>query len=349
MDESNGVTSKKARHINIPVFIPHLGCPNNCVFCNQRSISGHGDFDISSVRGEIEAAVRTIDYSSCEVEIAFFGGSFTGIDRSDMTYLLSLASEYIESGKASAVRISTRPDYINDEILDILGKYHVTDIELGLQSMDDEVLALSKRGHTAEIARNACRMIKKRGFRLVGQMMIGLPGSDIGKEISTAGEIASLCDGARIYPTVVFSDTELCEMMKSGEYIPLSLDDAVIRSEAALNVFINAGIQVLRLGLCASDNLSDPEKAVAGAGHSALGELVYGEHYMRIMREYISKNQLCLSGKRVIIHAPSSEVSKVSGQRKKNKQRLISEYGAADVKIIADDSLSEYEIRIEAF
>ena len=338
---------KKPRHINIPIFIPHLGCPNNCVFCNQRSISGHGDFDITSVRGEIETAVSTVDYSSSEVEIAFFGGSFTGIDRDEMIYLLSVAKEYIDAGKAGAVRISTRPDYIDDEILDILEKYRVTDIELGLQSMDDGVLALSKRGHTAKTAKNACCLIKSRGFTLVGQMMIGLPGSDIGKEVATAEEIASLCDGARIYPTVVFEGTELCEMTRSGEYLPLSLDDAVIRSEAALDVFIKAGIPVLRLGLCASDNLSDPEKAVAGAGHSALGELVYGEHYMRVMRDYIGRNKLDLSGKRVILHAPPGEISKVSGQKKKNKRRLISEFGAADVRIAADDTLCEYEVRIE--
>ena len=334
------------RHINIPIFIPHLGCPNNCVFCNQRSISGHGDFDIGSVRGELERAVSTLD-SDADVEIAFFGGSFTGIDRGEMIYLLSLAKEYIDSGAARSVRISTRPDYIDGEILDILEKYRVTDIELGLQSMDDRVLALSKRGHTSETARKACRMISERGFGLVGQMMIGLPGSDIASEVATAEEIASLCGGARIYPTVVFDGTELCDMTSSGEYRPLTLDDAVIRSEAALNVFIRAGIPVLRLGLCASDNLSDPEKAVAGANHSAIGELVYGEHYMRVLREYIAEHRLSLEGKRVTVCAPVGEVSKVSGQKRKNKLRLKGEYGALDVKVIEDPALGKYEVRIE--
>lgn len=335
------------RHINIPIFIPHLGCPNNCVFCNQRSISGHGDFDISSVRNELERAVSTIDYEKCEVEIAFFGGSFTGIDRGDMVYLLSLAKEYIDAGKAQSVRLSTRPDYIDREILDILESYRVTDIELGLQSMDDEVLELSKRGHTAECARSACRLIKEYGFNLIGQMMIGLPGSDIEKEIGTAKEISSLCDGSRIYPTVVFDETELCSMMHSGEYQPLSIDDAVVRSEAALNVFIKAGKPVIRIGLCASDNLSDPEKAVAGAGHSALGELVYGEHYMRVMREYIKEHRLELTGRRVIVSAPRGEVSKVAGQKKINKQRLIREYGAVDVRVAEDDRLYKYSVKIE--
>lgn len=335
------------RHINIPIFIPHLGCPNNCVFCNQRSISGHGDFVLESVRDELENAISTIDYSVCEVEIAFFGGSFTGIDRSDMIYLLSLAKEYIDAKKAQSIRLSTRPDYISEEILDILEEYSVTDIELGLQSMDDRVLAASKRGHTAETARMACKMIRERGFTLVGQMMIGLPCGNIENELLTAREIAGLCDGARIYPTVVFSETELCEMMRCGEYRPLSLDDAVIRSEAALDVFIKAGIPVLRLGLCASDNLSDPEKAVAGAGHSALGELVYGEHYMRLIREKLELLKEPIAGKNILIMAPRGATSKVIGQKGRNRKRIISEYGAKRVRVTESDSLNEYELFIE--
>lgn len=335
------------RHINIPIFIPHLGCPNNCVFCNQRSISGHGDFDISSVRDEIERAVSTVDYSSSEVEIAFFGGSFTGIDRNDMVYLLSLAKEYIDKGKAQSVRLSTRPDYISEEILDILEEYCVTDIELGLQSMDDKVLEASRRGHTSKQAEDACKMIKKRKFNLVGQMMIGLPQSTLESEVATAEKIVELCDKARIYPTVVFEDTELCEMMRCGVYKPLTLPDAVKRSEAALNVFLKAGKQVIRIGLCASDNLSDPEKAVDGANHSALGELVYGEHYMRLIREYIKEQDISVEGKDILIKVPHGEVSKVIGQKKANKLRLIDEYKVRSVKVTEDDILSDMSVRID--
>lgn len=335
------------RHINIPIFIPHLGCPNNCVFCNQRSISGHGDFDISSVRDEIEAAVATIDYSSCEVEIAFFGGSFTGIDRNDMIYLLSLAKKYIDSGKAQSVRLSTRPDYINDEILDILEKYLVTDVELGLQSMDDEVLTASKRGHTVRDAIYACELIKKRNFKLIGQMMIGLPCSNIEKEIKTAEIISSLCDGARIYPTVVFEDTELCEMMRQGMYKPLELSDAVVRSEAALNVFLKADKPVIRIGLCASDNLSDPQKAVGGANHSALGELVYGEHYMRVIDDHISTLKTELSGRNIVLKVPCGEVSKAVGQKRKNILRMIEKYGISRIKVEEDEKLPIYSVTVE--
>ena len=142
------------RHINIPIFIPHLGCPNNCVFCNQRSISGHEEFNISSVREEIEAVLSTVGADDV-CEIAFFGGSFTGIDRGLMTELLDIAEEYVAAKKVESIRLSTRPDYISEEILDILSRYSVKTIELGLQSMCDEVLETSKRGHTKECAERA--------------------------------------------------------------------------------------------------------------------------------------------------------------------------------------------------
>ena len=334
------------RHVNIPIFIPHLGCKNACVFCNQRRISGKSEFDITSVEGELERAVSTIDYERCEVEIAFFGGSFTGIDRGDMLYLLGLAKKYIELGLAQAVRISTRPDYIDDEILDILAEYKVTDIELGLQSMSDRVLAASKRGHTAECARNACRLINSRGFRLVGQMMIGLPESTLADELATADEIAGLCGAARIYPTVVFRDTELCTM---ESYTPLCMSDAVMRSEEVLNLFIGRGIPVIRLGLCAADNLFEPGTIVGGAYHSAFGELVYGEHYYRVMRDYIALHGLAdeIRGKNITIYVPVGETSKASGQKRANKLRLQNEYNVKNVRIIENPELFWYNIKIE--
>lgn len=341
------------RHVNIPIFIPHLGCKNACVFCNQRRISGKAAFNINSVEAELVRSCGTIDYEKCEVEIAFFGGSFTGIDRSDMLYLLGLAKKYVELGKAQAVRLSTRPDYIDDEILGILAEYRVTDIELGLQSMNDRVLTASKRGHTAECARAACRLIKSRGFKLVGQMMIGLPESTLADELETAREISELCDAARIYPTVVFRDTELCDMTTANNgnplYTPLCMSDAVKRSEEVLNVFIGNNIPVIRLGLCAADNLFEAGTIVGGAYHSAFGELVYGEHYYRLMREYIADHQLTdeIRGSDIIIYVPKGETSKASGQKRLNKCRLQNEYSVNNVKIVEKPELFWYNIRIE--
>ena len=178
------------RHINIPIFVPHLGCPHTCVFCNQRSISGHLDFDPVTVRDEIENALSTL--GERDAEIAFFGGSFTGIDRSLMLYLLGVAKEYIDSGKVSGIRLSTRPDYIDREILDILRDHGVTAVELGLQSMSDRVLSSCSRGHDSSTAERACALVCEYGFELVGQMMIGLPQSSAEDEIYTAEKLCEM-------------------------------------------------------------------------------------------------------------------------------------------------------------
>lgn len=250
------------RHVNIPIFIPHLGCPNMCVFCNQRLISGKSQFDISSVRNEIDTALATIP-TGTETEIAFFGGSFTGIDRGLMVSLLDIAKEYAEAGKIGSIRLSTRPDYIDTEILDILKKYPVGTIELGIQSMDDKVLAASKRGHTAAQSVNACRLIRQYGFELIGQMMVGLPQADSKSEIDTAEAICSFgVAGARVYPTVVFRGTELAAMSETDLYIPLDTETAVMRTKNVLAIFTEHRVPVIRVGLCSSDHLASDEEVI---------------------------------------------------------------------------------------
>nr|MBQ4318123.1 radical SAM protein [Clostridia bacterium] len=306
----------KRRNINVPIFIPHLGCPNDCVFCNQRTISGHRTFDIKSAEAELDTALSTLP-DNAHVEIAFFGGSFTGIDRSDMTALLDMAASRIADGKAESIRLSTRPDYIDDEILSILSSYPVRVIELGLQSLCDNVLCASKRGHTAKDAENACRLIKAAGFTLVGQMMLGLPLSTREDEITTARLICEYgCDAARIYPTAVLCGTELAEMTKRGEYTPLPLDEAVSRAADVLEVFIPNKLPVIRLGLHASDVLFD--EIAAGEYHAAIGELAYSEYYMRMIRRLLDCHG-DISGKALRINVPMGEVSKVIGQKRKNK------------------------------
>ena len=273
------------RHINIPIFIPHLGCPNQCVFCNQRTISGVQSFEVSSVKRTIEDSLSTISPED-EVEIAFFGGSFTGIDRDLMCQLLEIAYEYVKTGAVSSIRCSTRPDYINTEILDILSKFGVKVIELGLQSTDEAVLLKTKRGHSLLDEARACELIVSYGFTLIGQMMIGLPDSTLESEIKTAEFIInSGASGARIYPTVVFHSTELCEMARRGEYTPLSLTDAVVRSATVMKRFVEAGVEVIRVGLCSSENLSQDTTYFAGPNHPALGELVENELYYEIIKK----------------------------------------------------------------
>ena len=331
-------------HVNIPVFIPHLGCPNQCVFCNQRAISGVSEFKAESVIEIIDEALSTVDASQ-EAEIAFFGGSFTGIDRNLMISLLEIAKKYIDAGRVASIRLSTRPDYIDEEIINILKKYGVKTVELGLQSISDDVLLLTKRGHGFKEEADACRMIVESGIELVGQMMIGLPGSSLEKELECADFIIkSGARGARIYPTVVFYETELCEMAKAGIYEPISTDEAVIRCAAVFEKFYEAGVSVIRIGLHSSENLTSSDSCYAGPNHPALGELVINEFfYKRISRE-LSKYET--KDKTVTVYAPRGALSKAVGQKQKNKKRLAAEL-SAEVIFSESNELSNYDFFVK--
>ena len=333
------------KHVNIAIFIPHLGCPNQCVFCNQRSISGVTEFDVSNVEETIEAALVTIP-DDFIVEIAFFGGSFTGIDRDLMIELLQIAYAYVKAGRVSHIRCSTRPDYINPEILEILKQYGVKVIELGLQSTSEGVLAATKRGHTLSDEINACKLIVEYGFDLVGQMMIGLPGSTLEDEINTARFIiGSGAVGARIYPTVVFKETELCSLTENGEYIPLSLDDAVNRSAKILKLFLSSGVKVIRIGLCSSENLSSEDTYFAGPNHAAIGELVENRIYYDVINEKIK--DIDFDEKSVLkIYVARGCLSKAIGQRKKNKFLLAKILGTDNISFLESDDLDLYEVLV---
>ena len=334
------------RHINIPVFIPHLGCPNTCVFCNQRVISGVSKFDLNSVKKIIDENLSSTT-SNDEVEIAFFGGSFTGIDRELMISLLEIGHGYICSGDVDSIRCSTRPDYINEEILSILKKYGVKTIELGLQSADDNVLKITQRGHDFESEKNACRLITEYGFDLVGQMMIGLPGSNHDTELATADFIISVgAKGARIYPTVVFHDTELCCMAKRGEYEALSMDEAIDRSAKVLEKFIDAGVEVIRIGLCSSDNLMSDNTYYAGPNHPALGELVINELYYKRIIKQLSETHT--SDKFDLeIFVSSGCLSKAIGQKRKNKFRLLEDPRIRSVRFSERKDIKIYEVLLK--
>ena len=337
--------SSAKKHINIPVFIPHLGCPNNCVFCNQRSISGKKEFVAESVIPEIEEVLSTVKPNQ-EAEIAFFGGSFTGIDRELMISLLEIGQKYIDSGKVSGLRLSTRPDYISPEIIEILSRYGVKTVELGIQSMDDKVLKASKRGHTKEQTEAACKMIKNAGFSLIGQMMVGLPEADVESEKNTARRICEMgADGARIYPTVVFYDTELCEMSKEGRYTPLSEADAVERTKEVLKVFDFNGVPCIRIGLCASENLSSPDTVYGGANHSAIGEMAISELFYEKMDELLAN--LEKRGRHITFYVSKGCTSKAVGQKRKNILRLCSKYSLLGIKIVEKSEILGYNIIID--
>lgn len=289
---------------------------------------------MSEARGRIEAALETIPKEN-EVEIAFFGGSFTGIDRALMIDLLELAQQYVSAGRVSSIRLSTRPDYISDEILSILSRYAVKTIELGLQSMDDGVLLATERGHTAVQAREACRAVVRAGFSLVGQMMIGLPESDLQKEFQTAREIVALgASAVRIYPTVVFRDTPLCQMMESGAYHALTVEEAVSRSAEVLRIFIQNNVPCIRIGLCSSESLTSPREVAAGPNHPALGELVWSAYYYDEIKDAL--NCAGLVGGEVLLRVPRGLESKIAGQRRRNIERIKREADTRICKIVGD-------------
>ena len=264
------------KHANVALFVPHKGCKHACSFCNQTTISGANAAPTpDDVRRACEIAVNSQKCNPEESEIAFFGGSFTAIERDYMRALLAAALPYIQGGFFRGVRISTRPDCINREILSELKDFGVTSIELGAQSMSDAVLYANRRGHTANDVRRASRLICEAGFSLGLQMMTGLYLSDDETDLRSAEELIALQpDCVRIYPTVVLEGTHLAALYKSGDYTPQTLDSAVPLCAKLLLRFHEAGIPVIRLGLHSGGNVEDGY--LAGAYHPAFRELCEG-------------------------------------------------------------------------
>lgn len=319
---------------NISIFVPHQGCPCACSFCNQKTITGQNELPTADdVRNAVDTALRKKEY---EYEIAFFGGSFTSIDREYMLELLEAAYPYVKSGQVKGIRISTRPDCIDHEVLDILKKYGVTSIELGAQSMDDEVLEANRRGHTAQDICNASELIKEYGFELGLQMMTGLYKDTAEKSIETAKKIIELAPSTvRIYPTVVLKGTYLAELYLKEEYTPLNADDSAELCAILVPMFENAGIKIIRLGLHSSRDIK--ENMLVGGFHDSFGELVKS----RIMVNKI----LELPPADYQVYVNPRSVSKLKGNKKSNIYLLIER--GYNIKIITDNGLGVDELRIK--
>ena len=335
------------RHINIPIFIPHLGCPNQCIFCNQKYISGTIEFDESSVVQTIESILSTVKNDDI-CEIAFFGGSFTGIDRNLMIRLLNLAQKYVNQKKAIGIRMSTRPDYISQEIIDILKNYTITYVELGIQSMNDEILSYLKRGHTEKDTINAARLLNKNGIRFVGQMMIGLPKATQEDEIYCAKQICQLgASGARIYPTLVFKHTELEELTINGDYNPLVLEDAIDRSALLLKEFVNNKVDCIRIGLCDSENLHSEDTFVAGPNSPSIGEMVKSKMFYSIICDKLKDNTCDLLNKNLLIYCSKGTISQIIGHKRCNISKLKNTFGFKTIKVIENSNLKNNEITLK--
>lgn len=327
------------KHASISIFVPHLACPNNCIFCNQRKISGVQEPQ-QNIRETLKKAVAALPDKFTQVDIAFFGGSFTGIEETLMRSYLSAAAQIRrESDRVTGIRISTRPDYINEPILNILEEYGVTAVELGAQSMRDDILQKAGRGHTAQQIIQATRLLQKRNFETVLQFMPGLPGDTDETILDTASKIAALSpDGVRIYPCVVIHQTELYELYKRGEYTPLQTEHAVELCAEMVPMFRKKNIQILRIGLHSCD-LVQTQSVAAGPFHPAFGELVRQRIYLNTA---IKSMRLRRPSTDEILWVGKGYASQMTGNKRKNILILQEMFDRRF--IVKEKQLQEFEI-----
>lgn len=334
------------KHYTIPLFVPHLGCPCQCSFCNQKVITGIRQLTPEEARCRIEAHLTTIP-SNATVEIAFFGGSFTAIPRDHMEALLQIAYPYVKTGRVSSVRISTRPDAIDPTVLRLLSQYGVKTIELGIQSISDRVLTACNRGHIAADSIRAAKLILEHGFVLGGQMMVGLPSSSPEDELQTAAAIIEMgAREARIYPVIVFANTPLALDTARGLYTPLSVSDAVDRIAPVLERFLQAGVKILRIGLCENESLHTQGQLIGGANHPAMGELCYSALYQKRIAEQLTRLQIPQNSNLKISVAPG-KLSMAIGQKRRNYSFIQDEFHPADLKFAEDPTLDGFGLRVD--
>ncbi len=342
------------RHFIIPIFVPHMGCPHQCVFCNQTSITGFNpNMSLGSITeiineisekaalhspvfpGSLNTQLRARRGNPIRREVAFYGGSFTGIEKKVQMQLLSAVQPLIRKGLIHAVRVSTRPDYIDPQTLVLLREYGVKTVELGVQSMVDEVLRCSKRGHTADDVLKAAELLHDHGFELGIQIMVGLPGDDVRRYAHTVDRVIRLNPHfVRIYPTLVLKGTLLEKWYRSGRYIPLSLKEAVDLCKGAFLKFQRAGIPVIRLGIQSSPELETRDCVVAGPYHPAFGHLVESSLFYDMAS--------CLMGKSRLSRIPRarvspSDLSNIRGQKNQNLYQLKYTFGLRDIQIEVDE------------
>lgn len=327
------------KNFTIPVFIPEMACPHQCLYCNQQKISGiqksPSEKEIIKI---VNSYLKTIP-SGSKIEIGFFGGNFTGIPQHDQQRYLQLVQPYLNENRISAIRCSTRPDYINEPVLELLQKYGVKTIELGAQSMDEVVLQKSGRGHTVENTIRASEMIKTHGFKLGLQMMLGLPGDTREKSLFTAKKIIDLgAENTRIYPTLVIKDTALHVMYNDGRYSPLSLVEAVDWCAQLIPIFEEAQIKILRVGLHPSEGLITGNDLVAGPFHPSFRELVYTEIWRQQLESITKKSD------QIEIQVNSKEFNYAIGYQSKNKNLLKQKF--KQVKFSVNDEIKFRDFKI---
>ncbi len=317
----------------ISFFIPHAGCSHQCVFCNQNKITGQvGPADASAIPGRIRDYLKTNSHQT-PTQVAFFGGSFTALPIEMQTTYLESVQPFLRSGLIESIRISTRPDCISRTVLKVLRKYGVATIELGVQSMDDQVLIRSGRGHTSQDSIDAVALIKGYGFAVGLQLMPGLPGDSADRFQSTIAESIRLRpDAVRMYPALVIEGTPLAELHRAGQYTPLTLDEAVALCSEAFMKFEYAGIKVIRMGLQPTIELEFPGTILAGPYHAAFGQLVKSSVFFKRMRDLLSERTYRETT--AIFQVHRQDLSTAVGQRRENVEKLKKEFGLREIHIV---------------
>lgn len=321
---------------NIALFIPHAGCKNACSFCNQRLISGKQTVPTAEeITKQLQQAVEYLNPANT-TEIAFFGGSFTALDEGYMVSLLQAAQPFLGQKGITGIRVSTRPDAITHDILQLLKRYGVTAVELGAQSTNDEVLTLNRRGHTYGHVVTAATLIKEQGLELGLQMMTGLYGSSETIDRQTAGDFIALSPKTvRIYPTVVFPDTYLYQLYRQGIYAPQTVEQAVAQCSELLVMFEQAGISVIRLGLHGDSS----QNGGIGPVHPALRELCLGELFYNAICEILPAHW-----KTVTVLTHPVQISQGVGQNRKNIRRLAQK--GISCKVVGDEGIPRNSVGI---
>lgn len=327
----------------IPVFVPHYGCPNDCIFCNQRKITNQDYIkDFEETKKSIEEYLNYFLNKDNETQIAFYGGSFTGLPKDVMEEFLIIGKSFIDKGVVNSLRLSTRPDYIDENILNILKSYGVSTIELGVQSLVDEVLIANQRNHLSDVVYSSSKLIKEFGFKLGLQQMLGLYKSDPKMDLYTTYEFVKIGpEFVRVYPTLVIKDSYLEKLYLEGKYNPYSLDETINLCKDIYSIFYRNGIDVIRIGLQPTDNITLGQDVVAGPFHPSIRQLTIQELYKNAMDEVL-KN---LSDREIDVYVNNKELNYLVGNKGANKSYLMEKY---DIKKFKVHGINIDKIRIES-
>jgi radical SAM enzyme (TIGR01210 family) len=337
------------KHYIIPIFVPHEGCPHECVFCNQNIITGssnnvNAEFVSKTVNDYLSTINKRKENDSTIIEISFFGGTFTAIPMEKQNELLKEAKKFKDLGKIKFIRLSTRPDYIDDDILSNLKKHSVDIIELGVQSLDEDVLFMSGRGHSAQDVIDASKLIKQYGFTLGHQFMLGLPGDNFKKDIETVKKAIQLApDLCRIYPALIVKNTQMEKMYEDGQYNPYTLEEAVDICKTIYSMLINNHIEVIRVGLQPTEEINTDAEVVDGPFHPSFRELVEGSFYNDMIYDKIK----ACNGKIINLYINNRDISKIYTNRKKYFNEMVSKLHNVKINVLQDKDIERGKVVIE--